>query len=541
VKNLLVFTLLFLFTSSLTFGQKTDYSVDWGPSYKKEGGLFSSNQLIGLYGKNYYTLSKTRKSTTLLKFDMNHKLVSNKPISKKYEGDKISFSKFLDTKNGTFAYMPQMTKGEWKILVSKFDGNDFGKIKEVFKHDFKVKRIAIGYGGLNSDATNKLVVSMDEKKVAYTNIISMKEKKNDEETMVIALFNADMELQWDKRQNFGYKDKGIKIKQTVVDQDGVVYILAAISDKAKKLGGQGKSKNKVSKGVKNDDDKVGGKSKNLPRYHYSIFRITKDDMKEFKIDIKDDNLAPVDIAMYFPDKGTSEMIVSGFYTDTERRSGIKGLFYASGNSKGGISTVKINEFDADFLDDFATEKDIKKDRGLNMNYNIDDFIHFSDGSIGFIAEQYYVTTHTYTDSQGRRQTTYHYHSNNILIPRFSADGKLLNTQKIKKNFTSSSSIITSYSIAVANDKIYLIFNDFKSRDERKDMADKKGKKGKRKWRYTDLVVLSTDGDILYNETLFNSNEIDLTFIPSMCEYSSDVIILGSLGRKEYAFGTIKIK
>ena len=50
-----------------------------------------------------------------------------------------------------------------------------------------------------------------------------------------------------------------------------------------------------------------------------------------------------------------------------------------------------------------------------------------------------------------------------------------------------------------------------------------------------------DGEIVYNETLFNSKEIDLTFIPSMSDYSGNVLILGSIGRKEYAFGTIELK
>ena len=525
MKKILLLALFCLSFSIQSYSQKSEYSVDWGPSYKKEGGLFSTNKLVGIYGKHYYTLSRTRKNSTLLKFDLNHKLVSNKGISKKFEGEKIYFNNFIDTKKGTYAYMPQMAKGKWKMLISKFDGNDFGDIKEVYSHDFTIKRISLYGMGMNHDATNKLVTSLDDNRVAYTNILSMKEKNKDEEEMVVAIFDAEMNLEWDKRQRFGYKDKKMVIKQTVVDKNGVVYVLAAISDRAKKLGGKDKKKRK---------DEDGEKSRNLPQFHYSIFRITKDDMEEFKVKIGDD-LAPVDIAMYFPDENTSEMIVSGFYTDAQRKSGIKGMFYASGNSDKGIVNIKINEFEEEFIKDLANKRALKKDRGITTNYSIDDFIQYSDGSIGFVAEEYYVTVHTYTDSQGRTKTTYTYHSNELLIPRFSAEGELMNIQKIKKHFSSSSPSIVSYSIALANDKIYLVFNDFKTKDEAKDM------KGKRRWRYTDLVVMSNDGEILYNETLFNSKEIDLTFIPGMSDYSGNVLILGSIGRKEYAFGTVELK
>lgn len=511
----LILSLLFT-----TFGISQDYSVEWGPSYKKDGGLFSSNRLMGIYDNHYYSLSTTRKGSTLLKFDMSHKLVSNKSISKKYEGEKIYFSKFVDTKNGTFGYMPQVVKKKWRMLVSKFDGNDFGEIKEIYSHDFERKRISLYGMGINADASNKLIVSMDKSKVAFTNILSMKEK-NTEETMAVAVFDADLKIQWEKKQKFGYKDKGIKIKQTVIDENGVVYVLAVISDKAKKIG----------KKLKKDKDKA----KHLPKYDYSIFRITENDMKEFKVELKDPTIAPIDIAMYFPEKGTEEMIVSGFYTDSERKSGIKGVFYASGNGNDGIKNIKTDKFEDEFIEDLVSRRALKKDRGLSSSYNIDHFIHFANGEIGFVAEHYYVTSHTTTDAQGRTRTSYTYHSNTLIIPRFSKDGDLLNIQKVKKRFSSSSPAIVSYAMAVVDGKTYFVFNDFKSKDEISEM------KGKRRWRYTDMVVLDEKNEIEFNETLFNSKEIDLTFIPSMSDYSSNVIILGSMSRKKYAFGTLRLK
>jgi len=162
---------------------------------------------------------------------------------------------------------------------------------------------------------------------------------------------------------------------------------------------------------------------------------------------------------------------------------------------------------------------------------------FQDGSISFIAEENYMNTRTYTNSRGVMKTSYTFHTNDIILPRFSNTGELINIQKIEKSFTSSNSLNTSYNIALCNSKTYLIFNDFKDKSELKKMG---GKKKKQKWKYADLVVIGENGDIEYNNTLFNSDEIDLEFIPAMSDYNSNTILLGSMSMKKYAFGTLQL-
>ena len=74
---------------------------------------------------------------------------------------------------------------------------------------------------------------------------------------------------------------------------------------------------------------------------------------------------------------------------------------------------QMQEFDNAFLEDLVRKKDIKKDRGLPTSYNIEHLLSFADGSIGFIAEKYYITTSTTTDSDGNMRTRYTYHSDEI--------------------------------------------------------------------------------------------------------------------------------
>lgn len=514
MKKLILLFLLTFIAYNYGISQADDYKVEWGPVYKKEYGLFSIFELLGIRDNHYYLLAGTLKSPTLLKFDLNHKLITSKAINMEYEGEKAFFSQFIDTKNGTFAYMPQYNKGTWRMLISKLEGDGFGKIREVYSQDFEVKRFSLYGMGMDADAMDKnVVVSLNKNKVAYTNILSMKEK-NDEEAMKVAVFNADLELEWEKEQKFPYKDKAILIKQRVVSSTGVVYVLATISDK-----GENVLKEIHSKKKKDKEDKY------LPKYHYSIFRITKDDMKEFPIDLKNDSLAAKDIAMYFPKKNRDEIIVTGFYTNSERKSKIKGFFYASGNVNEGISTVKIHKFE----DSFSGE------RGLSFDYRIDKFTHFSDGSLGFVAELFYYTVRTSTNSNGSTTTSITYYGGNLIVPRFSKEGELLNTTLIKRRYGGKDPLLVSYSMALANDKLYFVFNDYKYKAEREKLQ------GMKSWRSTDLVVINAAGEIEYNETLFNSKEIDLTFVPTISAYSDNILIVTSAKKKKYAFGTIKLK
>jgi len=512
MKKIIFFTLL-LFTSIFNATSQT-YEVDWGPSYKKDGGLFGYYSLIGIYEDHYYILMNPKRKNTLLKYDMNHKLVSNKILDMKYNRENININRFLHTQKGTFGYLRTYDKKQkkQKIFISEFKEGNFSKIKEIYSHPYNVKfKLSLwGFTNYTNFDASTLLESADGSHVLYTSINSSTDSKNKEEISVV-VFDADMNISWKKTQRFKYQDKKITIEQAVVGNNGDVYILAKVWEK---------KKNKRERG--------------LPRYDFKAFKITETGMKEYEVDLGN-GIAPTDAGIYFPDNN-QEFILAGFYTNAVRSSGVKGVFYAAGNSDTGIKNIKTHEFEASFLKGLIKQKSIEKDKGLQYTFSIQDFIAFNDGSISFLAEENYVVTRTYTDGQGNRRTSHTYHTNEIIIPRFSNNGALINIQKIEKSFSSSSPLNASYTMALHNDKTYLLFNDYKQKKELKAM---KGKK-KRKWRYTDLVIIDEKGNIAHNETLFNSDEIDLEFTPFMSDYYDNTLLLGSMRIKKYAFGTLKL-
>lgn len=504
-------TIFFCFVF-FTEGFAQQYKPTWGPSYKKEGGIFGDFELIGLEGDHYYMLMRPKKSNTLLKYDLNHKLVSNQKLDLKYGKEKITLQKLIRTRKGAFGYMTDYdpSKKKWQVFATPFNDGSFGKVKRVLTHDFtyRVKFIGFGFGYTNQDNEETMIESEDGSHVGYTSILSSSDSKKNEQ-LAIAVFDENLDIKWKKIQRFRYKDKKIEITQSIVSNNGVVYVLAkVITPKSKKKG-------------------------SLPRYDYKAFKITEEGMKEFNIKLGGTNIAPLSLSLFLPDD-EHEFVMSGIYTDAEKKSGVKGVFFASGDSETGINNTKTVKFDQEIIDLFATKKEKKKNRGINNNFKIENVVQHRDGTVSLVIEERYVTSTTTMDSKGRWDTDYVYHSNGIIIPRFTLDGELVKIQKIDKSFKSADYYDTSYSIAVYNNKIYLVYNDQKSRGERKEM------KGKRGWIYTDMVVVDENGDIEFEETIFNSKEIKMFFIPSLSDYSNDVLLIGTYVGKKYAFGTIKL-
>jgi len=508
--NKIYFLSILITLTSFNFNSPT-YDVNWGPTYKKEGGIFSGYHLVGIHNDHYYVLMQPRKKNLMLKYNMNHELVSSKQLDMKHNGKYLNISKIIKTQNGDFGQMITYDKKNKKmrLFTSELKNGSFAEPREVYAHDFRI-HLAVNFYALtnftNSDAST-LIASSDKSHVVYTNVQSSIDQKSKEE-LSVAVFDANMNVVWKKTQQFDYQDKKLEIEQTVVGNDGVVYIIAKAFDKKK--------------------------NKGLPKYSFKAFRITAEGMQEYKISLGS-GYSPTDAGIYFPNN-SKDFIISGFYTMSGKNNAAMGTFYASGDSETGIKEVKKEKFNRSFLEGLNSKRQVEKNNGLRSGFSIKNFLQFADGSLGFIAEHSRSYETTSTDSEGRKSRRTVFEANELIIPRFNSDGALSNIQKIDKSFSSGSPLASTYSIGLYDDKTYLVFNDHKSKSERKEMGQKK-KKGV----YTDLVVIDKNGDIAYNETLFNSNETDTYFFSYLTDYSDDTFLLGSVAGKKYSFGKLKMQ
>lgn len=510
----LIYLSTILFFSINSFAQ---YDVDWGPVYKKDGGLFSYFYPAGMDDDNYYLVMKPKKSNDVLTFDLNHKLKSNNPIDLSIGNENATISSIIETQSGQYALLQVRNKKrkQMEVHAAKFSKGKMGKTTRIHSHEYKVQLsiapLLMGFSNYtNADNFQEVIISEDKSKIAYMHYISTKDK-NKNDVLSIAVFDQDFNKIWSKKKTFPYKDKKLDIEQMIVSDDGDVFISAELYVNKK------------------------GKS---PDRDYKIFRVGPEENDQWTLKLDKGNQASD--AGLFLSEGNEVLNLGGTYTTAERRGRINGVFFASLDLASGEMKKNTFPFKDDFLEGLLKEKDIKKGKGLQSSYRIDNMITFSDGSYSFLAEQFFITYRTSTDSRGNQtQSTPIYNTNAIIIPRFTKEGKLMKIDKIEKGFSSSSSMTVSYNYAVANSKIYLIYNDFKTRKEKKDIKNKKGLGT----LYTDLTVIGDDGTIEEQKTIFTNKDdgMDTIFVPSYSMHNDDIMIIGGLKRSKYQFGTLKLK
>ena len=105
----------------------------------------------------------------------------------------------------------------------------------------------------------------------------------------------------------------------------------------------------------------------------------------------------------------------------------------------------------------SKKKELEEEGGIALS-NLDPEIFYihKDGSIVLIGEQYYITTSTYTDSNGSTRTTTTYHYNDVLITKINKDGSLAYMKKMAKRQINR---LSSFELIEGEADLYLVYRD----------------------------------------------------------------------------------
>lgn len=508
--RIFLFSLMLFCISSSSFAQK--FQVNWGPEYKKEGGLYSWDFLLGSDDKYFYALSNPRGKAQVLKFDYTCKLVSATPVTFNTGGkEKVQVGGMLTMKNKTYLVLTSRDK---KANVITFyytelkNGTFSPTVKAFYSIPFTFNfgnSLAFGYGFGSMDATE----SGDFEKSPNGNFVAIAGSGigvSKSEVLKIAVLDEGLKVVWENTFPLKISDRNIYIEQYVVNDKGEVFIAAK----------QWESKESYKKGI--------------PKYDYKVYKFTSKGMEESTIKLDGDK-APWDAGLFpTPEGGVN---VGGFYTKTSTPKGsADGVFFSIVDE---VNKIKSNAypFSEEFLEGLQTKKQDKKDQGITK-FSIDYLVRFADGSYAFIAEKYYITTYTTTDSKGNSTTTTVYHSDEIVVPRFSDKGELLSMAKIEKTFSyKNTSLFTSYSFFIQNNNVVMVYNDFKTREERKAA-------GKGRAIYTDICYVSENGSVKI-DNLFTSKDVEKYYVPgSSLDLGNGKHIVKTIKGKTYVYGVISL-
>ncbi|RZJ66807.1 MAG: hypothetical protein EOO50_07930 [Flavobacterium sp.] len=371
----------------------------------------------------------------------------------------ISVKEYEDAfpKNAVYERM-EIVKGKVMLFFTQWNGDDeieqlFVQEIDVDKGEFKgeakrilqVKGRVVGSGSgrmMDFNLTDKFPIytSFDKSNflVQYEKRLDKKDKQDDgyHEKYGLVAFDGDLNQLSAREVEMPYSKKQMDNLDFQLDNSGNVYVLNKVFE-------DDSHKEKKKKG----DDVA-------PNYHIELFTL-KPGSDQFKISkVESQQFFINQLVIYDGPKG--EIVAAGFYN----KNLAKGGFFSKGEYAGfdsrancdGLVTFKMKpdgtfgdmrsyEIPVELLNQNESKKTIRKNAKKEEDGESAKFTDLhargieiqDDGSVIFLAEQYYVKVHTTAGGPNMPSRTYYtYHYNEILIAKLLANGTLGWMKKIPK-------------------------------------------------------------------------------------------------------------
>lgn len=529
MKNIIAAILLCLCTLP-TWAQTSmsdNVAIDWSPTLE-ERGTNTLEDIIGYDETGFYVLKRQEKGAgltfllgsnmgmkpdyTIERFGHDMKPQASRLLDLKHEGRKRDMEGILYFQDRLLMFTTFTDKGE--------------KVKELFleeidKKTLQVKEERISLGQIDYEGHNKnnsglfdYVISYDESKLFIYQ--SMPYDRRDFERFTFSVFDENLSKIWSKEITLPYTDKQFGVSRYRVDDNGNVYLLGRVFDKGNRL-------------------ERGGEANY--RYHILSYRNQGEEFQEYKVGIEGKFLNDMQLSV----SNNEDLILAGFYSEDSPYS-ISGSFYMMiDNISGQVIQQSLKAFDSDFITQNMkagkarrVEKRIEKGKNVEMpNFDLQDLIRREDGGVVLVGEQYYVRVVTTSGINGAIQTTYHYHYNDLMVVNIDPQGNIEWARKIPKeqHTVNDGGWYSGYTMAVAGDKLYFVFND-----HRDNMDAEPGRLKSFRNQRNSLVVLG-EMDVygkLTKKPLFINREAGVLIRPKVCEQTGDyeMIVFGERGRSQ---------
>lgn len=158
---------------------------------------------------------------------------------------------------------------------------------------------------------------------------------------------------------------------------------------------------------------------------------------------------------------SGNLYLIGLFSKT-RSFSVSGAFYLKSDlATGNLVEKGFSSFDQDLLRQFISDKKIRSNKELD-SFDIKDLFVDSLGRVTLLAEQYYVTSTTYTDPRtGHIIYTYYYHYNDILLVKFDKSGRITWGSRIPKEQKTldKTGYFESYAAIAKGNRLAIAFND----------------------------------------------------------------------------------
>ena len=346
-----------------------------------------------------------------------------------------------------------------------------------------------------------LEISPDSMLVAYVNDQkSAKQKEN--KSISVAVLSERLNLLWEKQIELDVPASRFEYVQSLVGNDGVVYVLARNFIPA------------------NEREVL------FKPFEYVVYKLHHTGVEKRALETDLENIL-VDMKMSLNEE-TGELSLAGFYQNKFVGPGIQGIFYFSGNMEKGFDSNSFFTFDDELLAWFNSSKALEKNSGISESFFIKDQIRHPNGDWSLIAEDSFIIAEEGDDDE--------FHSYDVLVIRFSPSGELKHVAHVPKFFNDDVQYATSYSFATNQNNIYLLFNYTKQKEE---FAE-----GEEKCficTYTDLVIINQDGKVESASQLVKSKPRDGKIFPFASATKNGAFLIVSKYLRNSTLGLITVE
>lgn len=510
---------ILVFTRFFSFGQQND-NVLWGPDYKLSSKM-SLGEILGHDSDQFYLL-KYYGTSSNLEVQLESYSVENLEITKSFPldlyykgGEEFNIEVTWKVEDKIWIFTTHFNKKNNTIYCySQLFGLDGQKASE----KLLVEEISVTS---RRELGNFDFIQGIDKSVAMM-VYSPPVDKYDYEAINYHMVSVDQKIIWSEKLELSHPADYFEIIKHVVHDSSHVYVLGVAYT------------NRVNAANKSQVKNTG---------KYALYSYNRDE-RLFNESTLTLNGKYITSATMMNDT-SGNLYLIGLFSKT-RSFSVSGAFYLKSDLATGELVEKgFSVFDSDLLRKFISDKKIRNNKELD-SFDIQDLFVDSAGQVTLLAEQFFVTSTTYSDPRtGHIVYTYYYHYNDLLVLKFDKSGRIIWGKRIPKEQKTldKTGYFESYAAISKDNRLAIAFNDnpknIEYNPDPKAMLIHEMDDPSSSVAVLVRFVDDVGGD---KQVLFDAKEADYIFNPNIFYRIDEVrLIMFAQGYKNYRFIRVKLK
>jgi hypothetical protein len=483
---------------------KLTFSVEDG-----KGGVVTFSKYMGGYGGLY------AKGYFIRHFDENLKLVGEHEFEEPNKNADLN-SVFIHNGN---LYMFETAKKdgnfEFNVYSTTIGSFNFSKknLTKVLKKDVRAWDSNRYGGAIEPFLYDQVVVSENEKYFCFGIAVKDKQKREKKKYFLYDMnFNKVFEKTFIREVN----RRKFQFTGNQIDEynEAIVVLGQAYTEEKKKK-----------------------KNKEGAKYQFELYQLNSDGQRKIIIDPQENYIPDL-----FPLFKSGKVYCVGFYSlikDTR----YKGVSYFEIDETFQLKKEKYTPFTEQFLNDKYGDRKKRKKKKELKNISPKSLIMGDDGNILLNAEEFYITSNSYSGTNGTMNTTFTYHFDDIMSIKFDQNGDVVWARNINKRQASAGGFFEylSFEALLKNNTAYLFINAG---------AKSIKQEGKKKLNFVStrvkkmdlfLVTINSDGEYTYQQlTNYKSGNLPIHVSRGIDVNENEIIFLSGK-KKEKQFVKVILK